>query len=219
MPSPSSATTPPPPSGQNLGRPDGGTPRRSLGTWRNLFISMALLGLIVAAWLALVPRVERVEQPAVDVVTTTRQVARDSGTPLWVADPGEDWKATNVRVDEPKEGVQVLRAGYLRQPEGQAYVEITQTLAPTSAVAAQTWVSEQYRVGDSTTQAGALVWARGSKVEPSRNALIGPFGVNPIIVVAGTEGYEELARFAETLRPVALADAVPSPGRSTASAG
>lgn len=180
---------------------------------------MALLGLIVAAWLALVPRVERVEQPAVDVVTTTRQVARDSGTPLWVADPGEDWKATNVRVDEPKEGVQVLRAGYLRQPEGQAYVEITQTLAPTSAVAAQTWVSEQYRVGDSTTQAGALVWARGSKVEPSRNALIGPFGVNPIIVVAGTEGYEELARFAETLRPVALAEAVPSPGRSTASAG
>lgn len=219
MPSPSPATTPPPPSGQNLGRPDGGTPRRSLGTWRNLFISMALLGLIVAAWLALVPRVERVEQPAVDVVTTTRQVARDSGTPLWVADPGEDWKATNVRVDEPKEGVQVLRAGYLRQPEGQAYVEITQTLAPTSAVAAQTWVSEQYQVGDSATKAGALVWARGSKVDPSRNALIGPFGANPIVVVAGTEGHEELARFAETLRPVALAQAVSSPGRSTASTG
>lgn len=53
-----------------------------MGTWRNLLLSMAALGAVVALWLAMVPRVERVDQPAIDVGRTTRQLARDTGTPL-----------------------------------------------------------------------------------------------------------------------------------------
>ncbi len=191
--------------------------RRSMGTWRSLIISMALLGLIVAGWLALVPRVERVEQPAVDVAATTAQVARDTRTPLWVAGAGGDWTATSVRVEEPKDGVKVLHVGYHRGPDRQQYVAVTQTLAPTTAAAARAWLGEQYRVGGGTLAAGGRVWTRATQLSPQRNVLIGPSAANPVVVLVGTVSHEELAAFANSLKPVPGQSASGSSGVSAGS--
>lgn len=196
--------------------------RRSMGTWRSLVISMAALGLIVAGWLALVPRVEKVEQPAVDVATTTAQVARDTRTPLWVAPAGGDWTPTSVRIDEPKDGVKLLHAGYHRGAERQQYVSVTQTLAPTTVAAARAWVGEQYRAGGGTLTAGGRVWTRATQLSPQRNVLIGPSGANPVVVLVGTVSHEELAAFVNSLRPVGAGQAASgstgSPGSGSGSA-
>lgn len=192
--------------------------RRSMGTWRSLIISMALLVLMVAAWLALMPRTERVVQPAVDAVTTTRQVARDTRTPLRVAEPGTDWKATSVRVEEPTEGVTVLHAGYHRQPDSQEYVALSQTLTPTSIAGARRWLDQRYRVDGGTIDAAGLTWTLASQLNPARNVLIGPVAGNPVIVLVGMGSHEELAAFAGSLRPVGVGQLpVSSPGATALS--
>lgn len=173
--------------------------RRSMGTWRSLIISMAVLGLLVAGWLALVPRVERVEQPAVDVAATTAQVSRDTGTPLWVADGG-DWKATSVRVEDPRDGVRVLHAGYHLGPDRQQYISVTQTLAPTTDTAARAWVGELFRAAGGSERVRGANWATATQLKPSRNALIRPARGNPHVVVVGTVSHAELAAFANSLR-------------------
>lgn len=196
--------------------PAAGVPRRSLGTWRNLLLSMGALGIVVVAWLALVPRVERVEQPAVDVAGTTRQVAADTRTPLLLADLGPDWKATSVRVERVGEGVSTLHAGYHRQPDAQQYVAVVQTLQPTSAQQAQAWITQKYGESHDTMDVGGKVWTRHTAGDPARQVLVGPLGNgtanNPVIVVTGTGSVEDLASAAATLRPVGTGQ----PSRSSA---
>ncbi len=174
-----------------------------MGTWRSLVISMFVLVVIVAVWLSLVPRTERVEQPAVDAALTTRQVAHDTGTPLRLAHLGEEWRATSVRVEEPAEGVRILHVGYHRQPDSHQYVSITQTLRPTTAQAARAWITRQYGQGAGTVEAAGLVWTRVVTANPPRNVLVGPVGANPVIVITGVIGHQDLERIAATLQPVA----------------
>lgn len=182
--------------------PVAATPRRSMGTWRNLLLSMAALGAVVALWLALVPRVERVEQPAVDIGATTRQLVRDTGTPLQQPAPSADWKCTSVRVQEPVPGLRVLQAGYHRQPDAQQYVAVMQTLRPTTIAAVQAWLGAEFRVEAGTLESGGTKWTRGSTLNPARRVLIGPITGNPVVVLVGTGSHDDLARFAAELRPV-----------------
>lgn len=173
-----------------------------MGTWRNLLLSMAALGAVVALWLAMVPRVERVDQPAIDVGATTRQLARDTGTPLQLPALSGDWKCTSVRVEEPASGLRVLQAGYHRQPDAQEYIAVFQTLRPATTATVQAWLGSQFRVEGPRLQSGGTTWTPASTVNPARRVLIGPVSGNPVVVLVGTGSHEDLARFAAELRPV-----------------
>src|SRR6185312_14558525 len=107
------------------------------GTVANMLRSLLVIGVIVAALIAIVPRVNSVSQPPVDVGGVAVEVAKDSGWPI-EAPQGlpHGWEATSVRYVRSTDGLMTWHAGY-QSPDGN-YVAIEQTKDATD-----TWVSAQ----------------------------------------------------------------------------
>ena len=99
--------------------------RRGLGNLRSMVISMVVIMAAVLAWVAMVPRVREISQPAVDVTSVARQVRQETGWAISQPRLPAGWKATNVRFDSAADGVRTWHAGYL-SPDGH-YVSIDQT--------------------------------------------------------------------------------------------
>ena len=79
--------------------------RRGFGNLRSMVISMVVIMAAVLAWVAMVPRVREISQPAVDVTSVARQVRQETGWAIsWPRLPA-GWKATNVRFDSAADGV------------------------------------------------------------------------------------------------------------------
>ena len=164
-----------------------------------MIISLAVILVFVAVWVALVPRVNGISQPSVDVAAVAKQVARDTGWKIEVPVLPAGWRANAVRFERSTDGLQTWHAGYV-SPDDQ-YIAIEQTQGATSA-----WVAAQTNRGrdEGTLQAAGRTWQkirRGDKVQISlvhRGA--GPKDVTTLLT--GTAPYDELVTFAERLRPV-----------------
>src|ERR1017187_4307888 len=91
--------------------------RRGLGTLPSMVISMVFVTAAVLAWVAMVPRVREISQPAVDVTSVARQVRQETGWAISQPRLPAGWKATNARFDSAADGVSTWHAGYL-SPDG-----------------------------------------------------------------------------------------------------
>jgi Protein of unknown function (DUF4245) len=170
------------------------------GSVANMLRSLLVIGALVALLVAIVPRVNTVSQPPVDVASTAVEVARSSGWPIERPEGLPDgWKATSVRYVRSTDGLMTWHAGY-QSPTGN-YVAVEQTRDATSE-----WVSAQTNRAPQTGKlaAGGRTWGTYVRTGKVQNSLVAapttPQGLTTI--VTGTGSFEELAAFAETLRPV-----------------
>jgi len=172
-----------------------------MGTLRSMVISMVLILVAVLAWVAMVPRVREISQPAVDVSSVARQVRQETSWAISQPRLSAGWKATSVRFTAAGDGLRTWHVGYL-SPEGN-YVSIDQTSV---ASASDLWVSTQTSNGqpDGTLSAAGTVWQKLSSKGTVQRSLVsrGSGDSGLITVLSGTAPYTQLAMFAEALQPV-----------------
>lgn len=178
------------------------SPRSSYasGSVANMVRSLLVVGALVAALIVIVPRVNTVSQPPVNVAAAAVEIAKESG---WsIAQPvglPEGWKATSVRFVRSTDGLQTWHAGY--QSASGNYVALEQTRDATQAwIEAQT--NRARRTGE--LEAAGTTWTTFERSPKIQRSLVSttetPDGLTTLITGTGT--FEELAAFAETLEPV-----------------
>jgi hypothetical protein len=163
--------------------------------------SLLVIGTLVAALIAIVPRVNQVSQPPVDVAGASVEIAKKSGWPISRPEGlPQGWKATSVRYVRSTDGLMTWHAGY-QSPTGN-YVALEQTKGAT-----QGWIEAQTNRAREIGQleSGGITWTkfeRGGKVQ---NSLLskGAGAGDLTTLVTGTGSFDELAVFAASLRPVA----------------
>ncbi len=168
------------------------------GSVPNMLRSLLVIGALVAVLIAVVPRVNGVSQPPVDVAGASVAFARDSGWPLERPENLPDgWTATSVRFVSSTDGLRTWHAGY-QSPTGN-YVAIEQTKDATDK-----WVEAQTNRAARTgsVEAGGRTWdtyVRSGKVQ---NSLVHEAaGADELTtIVTGTGTLDELATFAGTLQ-------------------
>ena len=162
--------------------------------------SLLVIGVIVAALIAIVPRVNSISQPPVDVTGASVEVAKESG---WAIERPEGlptgWKATSVRYVRSTDGLMTWHAGY-QSPTGN-YVALEQTKDATSG-----WILAETNHAPVTgeLQAGGRTWKKYVRSSKVQNSLVDhPAGTGQLTtIVTGTGTFDELASFAAALRPV-----------------
>jgi hypothetical protein len=171
-----------------------------MGTLGSMVISVALVLAAVLVWLAMVPRVRGISQPAVDVSSLAKQVRQETSWAISEPRLPAGWKATSVRFTAAGDGLRTWHAGYL-SPEGN-YVSIDQTRA--AGVTAR-WLSTETSngKGDGTLSAAGLVWQKLSSRDTIQRSLVskGSDTHGLVTVLSGTAPYTQLVGFAEALRP------------------
>jgi hypothetical protein len=178
-------------------------PRRGLGNLRSLVISLVVIIVAVLAWVAMVPRVREISQPAVDVSSVARQARQETGWAISAPRLPAGWKATNARLDSAADGARTWHAGYL-SPGGQ-YLSIDQTEA---TGASASWISGRTSQGqvEGTISAAGRMWQKLSSRDIVQRSLVSkdPGTGGLTTVLSGTAPYAQLAQFAQTLEPVPL---------------
>ena len=167
------------------------------GSTANMVRSLVVIGVIVAALIAIVPRVNSVSQPPVDVAGASVEVARESGWPIDRPEALPDgWKATSVRYVRSTGGLMTWHAGY-QSPTGN-YIALEQTKDATAE-----WVSAQTNRATQTgeIQAAGKTWGTYVRSGKLQNSLVhrAQTPTELTTIVTGTGSFEELTAFAETL--------------------
>lgn len=174
--------------------------RYSLGSTKNLVYSLfAVLGMVLVLIL-LVPRVDSVGGPPVDVSATASEVKAETGWP--VVEPvglPSGWTPTSVRYVRVTDGFMTWHVGY-KTPSG-TFVAVEQTKDPSRAwIAAQT--NRAPREG--TVEIAGRTWekyVRDSKVQNSLLSVPEAGSGELATLVTGTATFEEMATYIESLRP------------------
>ena len=172
--------------------------RRGMGTLPAMVVSMVVILAAVVAWMALVPRVSEINQPALDVTSVARQVRGETSWQISQAQLPAGWKATSVRFTPAGDGLRTWHVGYL-SPEGN-YISIDQTQAATDV-----WVAAETANGkaEGTVAAGGATWQKLSSPSTLQRSLLSKgSGDGLTTVLSGTAPYTQLVQFAETLAPV-----------------
>ena len=166
-----------------------------------MVISMVVILLAVLAWVAMVPRVSEISQPAVEVTAVARQVRQQTGWPISLPRLPAGWKASNVRLESAPDGVRTWHAGYL-SPEGN-YLSIDQT---TVAGATDSWISGRTSNGqaEGTLSAAGKTWQEVSSRDIVQRSLVsrGSSVRDLTTVLSGTAPYAQLVQFAKAMEPV-----------------
>jgi hypothetical protein len=170
------------------------------GSVANMIRSLLVIGVLVAVLVAVVPRVNNVSQPPVDVAGASVEYARASGWPLERPENLPDgWKATSVRYVRSTDGLMTWHAGY-QSPTGN-YVAIEQTKDATSG-----WVEAQTNRAAMTgsVEAGGRTWGTYVRSGKVQNSLVhkASAGDELTTIITGTGTLDELSAFAGTLQVV-----------------
>jgi Protein of unknown function (DUF4245) len=174
--------------------------RHGFGNLRSMVISLVFIMAAVLAWVAMVPRVREISQPALDATSVARQVRQETGWAISQPQLPAGWKATNVRFDSGADGVKTWHAGYL-SPDGH-YVSIDQTQV---SGATDSWTSARTSDGraEGTLYAEGRTWLKLSSQDIVQRSLVskGSGAHDLTTVLSGTAPYTQLVQFAETLKP------------------
>jgi hypothetical protein len=166
---------------------------------RSMVISMVVILAALLVWVAMVPRVRAINQPAVDVSSVARQVRRETAWPISQPALPAGWRATSVRFAAAAGGLLTWHAGYLSP--GGSYISIDQTKAATDQ-----WVSAETAGGqaEGTLSAAGATWQRLSSRDTVQRSLVsrGSGATGLTTVLSGTATYTQLAAFADMLEPV-----------------
>ncbi|MGL5865566.1 MAG: DUF4245 domain-containing protein [Dermatophilaceae bacterium] len=177
--------------------------RYSLGSAKNLVYSMLAVVGMTAVLVLVVPRVNSVSGPPVDVAATAAQVQRDTGWPIVTAEGlPEGWRETSARYSRTAEEVMAWHAGY-QTPEG-TYIAVEQARDP-----APGWLSAQTNRAprEGTLQIGGRAWLKLVRDTKTQNSLVAePSAPGELTtLVTGTASFDEMSEFIGYLRPVAPA--------------
>ena len=171
-----------------------------MGSTKNLVYSLlAVLGM-VAVLVLMVPRVETVGGPPVDVAAEATQVREESGWDI-VAPQGlpEGWVPTSVRYVRTTGDFMTWHVGY-RTPRD-TYVAVEQTMDPTREwVAAQTNRAPE----DGTTEIAGRTWTRFVRDTKVQNSLLDMPATGSgelTTLVTGDADFDDMAIFVQALRP------------------
>lgn len=169
---------------------------RQRAGWQSMVLSMAVVLGIVIGLLLLVPRVNSVTQPPVDVPLGARAASSQLAfTPSVPTGLPAGWRATSVRTTRSTADVLMWHAGY--QTPSQQYAAVQQGKdAPAEWVRAQ--VNRAATAG--TERVGGAEWRRYVRADKLQNSLVLVRG-DVTTVVTGTAGFKELALLASSLRP------------------
>jgi uncharacterized protein DUF4245 len=170
--------------------------QRRNASWQSMVLSLAVVVGIVLVLLMLVPRVNSVTQPPLDVGLGVRAASTQLDFPP-SAPTGlpPEWRATSVRTARSTAGVLMWHVGYQTPTQQYAAVQQGQN-APAEWVRAQT---NRAPVVGTQSVAGAR-WTRYARVDKLQNSLVLRHG-SVTTVVTGTAGFDELAQLAASLRP------------------
>lgn len=174
--------------------------RYSMGSSKNLALSLlAILGMM-AALVLMVPRVNSMGGPPVDVHATAVRVAEQSGWPISEAvGLPDDWTETSARYVRTTDGFMTWHAGY-QMPSG-SYIALEQTLDPSRA-----WVASQINRAPQTgsIEAAGRTWSTYVRDNKTQNSLLDdPQTVGDLTtLITGTATLEEMAEFAGYVEPV-----------------
>jgi hypothetical protein len=175
--------------------------RRSSGNLRSMVISMVVILAAVLVWVAMVPRVREISQPAIDVTSVAKQVRQETGWAISQPMLPVGWKATSARFAAAGDGLRTWHAGYL-SPDGN-YLSIDQTDV---ADATDDWLSARTSNGqpEGTVSAARRTWEKFSSGATLQRSLVseGSGARGLATVLSGTAPYVELEHFAEALEPV-----------------
>lgn len=169
---------------------------RGRGTALSMVWSLAAVLAIVVALLALVPRVNGVTQPPVDVPAAAPAAAQQLGfQPAVPRGLPDTWVSTSVRTTNATAGVLTWHAGYTFDGR---YAAVEQ-----GRHVPQDWIRAQTNRGrpDGTQQVDGVRWTRILRLDEVQNSLVRtrPDGVTT--VVTGTASYDQLGVLAAALQP------------------
>jgi hypothetical protein len=175
--------------------------RYSMGSTKSLVLSLlAVLGM-VAVLILLVPRVNSVSGPPVDIHATAVDVQKRTQWPIVEAVGLPDgWTPTSARYVRTTDGFMTWHAGY-QLPDG-TYVAVEQTQDPNQA-----WVEAQTNRAPKagTVEAAGRTWTSFVRDTKVQNSLLDDPKTNGDLttLVTGTATLEQMAEFAGYLKPVA----------------
>jgi Protein of unknown function (DUF4245) len=170
--------------------------QRRAATWQSMVISLAVVIGIVLALLLLLPRVNSVTQPPLDVGPAVAPASQELGfRPSVPQGLPAQWRATSVRTVRSSNNVLMWHVGY--QTPSQQYAAVEQGRdAPADWIKAQ--VNRAALAG--TQQVAGRIWTRYVRRDKTQNSLVLVHG-RLTTVVTGTSDFRELAQLAERLRP------------------
>lgn len=175
--------------------------RYTSGSVGNMIRSLAVIGALMALVILIIPRVNSISQPPVDVAGTARSVAADTKWPIQIPTGLPDgWRATSVRFVRSTDGVMTWHAGYTT-PDNQS-VAVEQAMEPTVG-----WVRAEVNraavVG--TADVAGLTWTKYVRNDKVQNSLVHN-GARPgkdlTTIVTGTGTFDQLQFFAGRLTVV-----------------
>lgn len=174
--------------------------RYSMGSTKNLLLSLAAVLGMVAVLVLIVPRVNSVSGPPVDVHAVAVDVKERSGWPIVEAvGLPEGWTTTSARYVRTTDAFMTWHAGY-QTPDG-TYVAVEQTRDPSRA-----WIDAQTNRAPKagTVEAAGRTWTRYERDTKVQNSLLHepqtPGELTTLIT--GTASFEVMEQFATYLRPV-----------------
>ncbi|WP_378227129.1 DUF4245 domain-containing protein [Angustibacter luteus] len=170
--------------------------RRARAPWTSMVLSLLVVVGIAFVLVLIVPRVNQVTQPPVDVPLGARAAASQvEFTPSVPVGLPDGWRATSVRTTRSTAQVVTWHAGY--QTPQQQYAALEQ-----GKDAPDEWLSQQTnrapKVG--TQQIDGETWQRYAGGRANQNSLVHTRDAVTTIVT-GTAPFDDLTLLAESLRP------------------
>lgn len=175
--------------------------RYSMGSTKNLVLSLlAVLGMVLVL-VFMVPRVDRVGGPVVDVTTKAQEIRASSGWPI-VEPKGlpSGWSPTSVRYVPVTDGFRTWHVGY-QTPSG-TFVAVEQTKDPSRG-----WISAQTNRAprEGTVEVAGRTWEKFVRDNKVQNSLlyVPPAGSEELAtLITGTATFEDMETYIESLQPV-----------------
>lgn len=172
----------------------------SMGTVANLMRSLLVVGVMVAVVFFMVPRVNTLSQPPVDVDTSAQSVLDTTHWPISVPTGLPDgWKPSSVRYVRSTGGLMTWHVGYVT-PSG-TYASLEQTKDATAE-----WVRAQTNRAPKTgtTDIDGVAWDTYVRDLKTQNSLVhaGDGAGMLTTIVTGDATVEDLTTFAQHLAPV-----------------
>lgn len=185
---------------------DGAMAKRPRGfeTVRDMVLSMALVGAVVAALFLVVvwqrPEVQGSIRPPVDVAGVFAGAAPTAPFPvLTPTDLPSDWSPTSawyqLQSQNADLGGDLLHVGY--ETGSGAYAEVKQSNGDLGAALRQ--FTDDGEVAGRTEIAGRT-WQQRESSDTRSLVLVDTHGAAPVVVVDGTAGWDELTELASSLR-------------------
>ncbi len=171
-----------------------------MGSTKNLLYSLLAVLAMVAVLVLMVPRVNSVSGPPVDIHASAVAVQQETGWPI-VEPVGlpEGWTQTSARYVRTTGDFMTWHAGY-QTPSG-TYVAVEQTMDPS-----REWISAQTNRAPSegTIEVAGKTWTKLVRDTKVQNSLLyQPTQPGDLTtLVTGTADFDEMAFFIEHLEPV-----------------